>query len=435
MLSEEKNRLLTQVGPGTPMGALLRRYWMPVAGVSEFDSRSTKPMRLMGEDLVLYKDLSGTYGLVDRRCAHRRADLAYGMVEKCGLRCNYHGWAFNEEGKCIAQPFEDTCFPGSKAKDRVTIKSYPVQAKGGMLWTYMGPLPAPLLPDWEAFSWENGFSQVVISEVPCNWFQCQENSIDPVHFEWMHENWGKRLRTGDTTLGPTHLKLDFDEFDYGFTYRRIKEDSSENDDAWTIGRVCLWPNGFFLGEHFEWRVPIDDENTLSVTWKYTRVPKEREPYVQQNIPTWYGPLTNPDGSWIDTHVMNQDFLAWVGQGRIADRSQEHLGASDRGIVAIRRRFFEEMESIAAGGEAKGTIRDPEKNVRVVLPMMDKAQTLSAPSIDEIRNHPRLKLFYTTYIFQAGQPEHVRKEFSEVMGLEVKEFDGIVTSRNSVKAAT
>ncbi|RYH42592.1 MAG: aromatic ring-hydroxylating dioxygenase subunit alpha, partial [Alcaligenaceae bacterium] len=105
MLSEEKNRLLTQVGPGTPMGKLLRRYWMPVAGVSEFDNRSTKPLRLMGEDLVLYKDLSGTFGLVDRRCAHRRADLAYGMVEQCGLRCNYHGWRFDENGKCLEQPF------------------------------------------------------------------------------------------------------------------------------------------------------------------------------------------------------------------------------------------------------------------------------------------------------------------------------------------
>lgn len=430
MLSKEKNHLLTQVGPGTPMGNLLRRYWMPVAGVSEFDSRSTKPLRLMGEDLVLYKDLSGTFGLVDRRCAHRRADLAYGMVEKCGLRCNYHGWAFNEEGKCIAQPFEDACFSGSKAKDRVTIKSYPVQAKGGMLWTYMGPIPAPQLPDWEAFSWENGFSQVVISEVPCNWFQCQENSIDPVHFEWMHENWGKRLRTGDTTLGPTHLKLDFTEFDYGFVYRRVKEDSGEDDDAWTIGRVCLWPNGFFLGEHFEWRVPIDDENILSVTWKYTRVPTEREPYVQENIPTWYGPLTDANGKWIDTHVMNQDFLAWVGQGTIADRTQEHLGASDRGIVAIRRRFFEEMEVIAGGGEAKGTIRDPEKNIRVTLPMMDRDQLLKSFTVDEIMSHPRLKLMYTTYIFQAGQPESVRKQMSDAMGLDVKEFDGIVPSRNA-----
>ena len=433
MLSEEKNRLLTQVGPGTPMGNLLRRYWMPIAGVAEFDTRSTKPMRLMGEELVLYKDLSGTFGLIDRRCAHRRADLAYGMVEKSGLRCNYHGWRFDEKGKCVEQPFEDTCFPGSKVKDRVTLKSYPVEQKGGMLWTYMGPLPAPLLPDWEAFSWPNGFAQVVISEVPCNWFQCQENSIDPVHFEWMHENWGKRLRTGDTALGPTHLKLDFDEFEYGFTYRRVKEDSGEDDDAWTIGRVCLWPNGFFLGEHFEWRVPIDDEHTLSVTWKYTRVPAEREPYVQEKIPTWYGPLTDADGKWIDTHVMNQDFLAWVGQGKIADRTQERLSASDRGIVAIRRRFFEELESIGAGGEAKGTIRDPEKNVKVPLPMMDREQVLKSFTVDQIMALPRMKLMYTTYIFQAGQPEAVRKQMSEAMGLEVKEFDGIVHSRNAAQA--
>lgn len=434
MLSEEKNRLLTQVGPGTPMGELLRRYWMPIAGVSEFAQRSTKPVRLLGEDLVLYKDLSGAFGLVDRRCAHRRADLAYGMVEQHGLRCNYHGWCFNQTGQCVSQPFEDTCFPERNAKERVRIKAYPVEAKGGMLWAYLGPQPAPLLPDWEAFSWPDGFVQVVISEVPCNWFQCQENSIDPVHFEWMHENWGKRLRTGDTTLGPTHLKLDFDEFEHGFVYRRVKEDTDESDDAWTIGRVCLWPNGFFLGEHFEWRVPIDDEHTLSVTWKYTRVPRGREPYVQESIPTWYSPLTDAQGKWIDTHVMNQDFLAWVGQGVIADRTQEHLGASDRGIVAIRRRFFEEMQAVAAGGEAKGTIRDPARNVRVPLPMMDRAQVLEGYTVQQILANPRMKLFYTTYIFQAGQPEAVQRAFSEAMGIEVGAFDGVIGSRGSTAQA-
>jgi 5,5'-dehydrodivanillate O-demethylase len=430
MLTEEKNRLLTQVGPSTAMGNLLRRYWMPIAGVSEFDDRSTKPIRLMGEDLVLYKDLSGTFGLVDRHCPHRRADLAHGMVESSGLRCSYHGWRFDETGQCVEQPYEDTAFPERKARQRVTVTAYPVQVKGGMLWTYMGPQPAPLLPDWEAFSWDNGFSQVVITEVPCNWFQCQENSIDPVHFEWMHENWGRRLRTGDMSLGPAHLKLEFDEFDYGFVYRRTREDSDEKDDAWTVGRVCLWPNGFFLGEHFEWRVPIDDENTLSVTWKYTRVPKGREPYVQQSVPTWYGPLTDARGRWIDTHVMNQDFVAWVGQGVIADRTKEHLGASDRGVVAIRRRFFDELERVAAGGEAKGTIRDPAKNVRVRLPMMDRAQVLDGFTVDEIMKHPRMKLFYTTYIFQAGQPENVRQAFSDAMGLEVREFDGIVGSKRN-----
>jgi 5,5'-dehydrodivanillate O-demethylase len=430
MLSEEKNRILTQTGKGTPMGELLRRYWMPIAGVSEFDAQATKPVRLMGEDLVLYKDLSGNYGLVDRQCAHRRADLAYGMVESNGLRCNYHGWAFDAGGRCVSQPFEDTCFPERNTKDRIRIKAYPVQAKGGMLWTYMGPQPAPELPDWEAFSWPNGFTQVVISELPCNWFQCQENSIDPVHFEWMHENWGKRLRTGDTTLGPTHLKLDFDEFEHGFVYRRIKEDTDETDDAWTIGRVCLWPNGFFLGEHFEWRVPIDDERTLSVMWKYTRVPRGREPYVQTSIPTWYGPVKNPDGTWIDTHVMNQDFLAWVGQGVIADRTKETLGASDRGIVAIRRRFFEEMERVAAGQDAKGTIRDPAQNQRVALPMMDRAQLLEGHTPQQIMQSPRLRMFYTTFVFQAGQPEAVRRQFSEAMGIDAVEFDGVIGSRGS-----
>jgi 5,5'-dehydrodivanillate O-demethylase len=156
----------------------------------------------------------------------------------------------------------------------------------------------------------------------------------------------------------------------------------------------------------------------------------REPYVQQSIPTWHGPLTDSQGRWIDTHVMNQDFLAWVGQGVIADRSQEHLGLSDRGIVAIRRRFFDELEKIAAGGEAKGTIRDPERNVRLPLPMMDRAQVLDGYPIEEIMAHPRMKLLYTSYIFQAGQPESVRQAFSEAMGLEVKEFDGIVRAHRN-----
>jgi 5,5'-dehydrodivanillate O-demethylase len=152
--------------------------------------------------------------------------------------------------------------------------------------------------------------------------------------------------------------------------------------------------------------------------------------VQQSIPTWYGPIKDERGQWIDTHVMNQDFLAWVGQGVIADRTQERLGASDQGIVAIRRRFFEELEKVAAGGEAKGTIRDPAQNVRVQLPMMDRAQVVAGHSVDEIMKHPRMKLFYTSYIFQAGQPEAVRQAFSDAMGLEVKEFDGVVGSKRN-----
>jgi 5,5'-dehydrodivanillate O-demethylase len=430
MLTPAQNDRLVRVGPGTPMGDLLRRYWMPIAGVSEFDPARTKPIRLMGEDLVLFKDLSGNYGLVQRQCPHRRADLSFGMVEAQGLRCSYHGWQFNEKGACIYQPFEDTAHPERDAKARVHIKAYPVQAKGGMLWAYMGPLPAPLLPDWEAFSWDNGFTQVVLSEVPCNWFQCQENSIDPVHFEWMHENWGNRQRTGEVRFGATHLKLDFKEFEFGFTYHRVKQDTSEDDQAWTVGRVCLWPNGFFLGEHFEWRVPIDDENTLSVTWKYTRVPREQEPYAQTSIPTWWGPVKDEHGRWIDTHVMNQDFLAWVGQGRMADRSREQLGASDRGIVAMRRRFFEEMDTVAQGGEPKAVLRDPARNVRLSLPMVYGDQITQSRTQAEILAHPTLKQFYTSYIFQAGQPAAVREMASQALGMAMQEFDGVVIPRKA-----
>ncbi len=347
------------------------------------------------------------------------------MVEQCGLRCHYHGWAYDQTGQCISQPFEDVTMPERNTKAGIAIKAYPVQTKGGMVWACLGPAPAPLLRDWEPFSSDNGFVQVVVSEVPCNWFQCQENSIDPVHFEWMHENWGKHLREGPGAApAPTHLKLAFEEFEHGFVYKRVKQDTTEADPIWTVSRVFLWPNGFFLGEHFEWRVPIDDENTLSITWKYTRVPNDRPRYVQLSIPTWHGPLKNTDGSWIDTHVMNQDFIAWVGQGTIADRTEERLGTSDRGIVMVRRRFFDEMERIAQGGVPKGSITDPAKNVRVELPIADRESVLEGYTSEQIMAHPFLRMMFTSYVFQAGQPESVKQQFSDAMGLETQEFAGL-----------
>lgn len=424
MLTRAENELLTQVGPDTPMGDYLRRYWHPVAGVSEFDAQATKPVRLFGEDLVLYKDMSGNFGLIQRHCPHRGADLSYGMIEKDGLRCNYHGWCFDRAGECIEQPFEDTARGSRGGRGNVRARSYPVVAKAGMIWAYMGPQPVPELPDWEPFTWSDGFVQVVISEVPCNWFQCQENSIDPVHFEWMHENWGKRLRGQDGPPAPRHLKLDFQEFEYGFSYHRIKEDTSEANENWTIGRVFLWPNAFFLTEHFEWRVPIDDVNTLSITWKYTRVPREQEPYVQDHIPTWTGPTHDERGEWITSHVLNQDFLAWAGQGAIADRTQESLGLSDKGIVMIRRRFFDELKAVATGSEPKGLIRDPAANHAVPLPSMGREAVLTSRSKAEIMADPFLRALSTQYVFQVGQPAEVKAAFEQAMGLEAAEFVGL-----------
>jgi 5,5'-dehydrodivanillate O-demethylase oxygenase subunit len=422
MLDHARNQLLTQVGSQTPMGQLLRRYWMPIAAVSEFESISIKPVRLLGEDLTLYKDLSGAFGLIDRHCPHRRADLSYGFVEQCGLRCNYHGWRFDNTGQCIEQPWEDVAAPEARFKDKIHIKAYPVEAKAGLLWAYLGPQPAPLVPDWEPFSWQNGFVQIVFADVPCNWLQCQENSIDPLHFEWMHMNWSVRLGLGGKDksgpYSPRHLKLEFEEFDYGFVYRRLREGMTERDSMWTTGRVCLWPNALFPGDHFEWRVPIDDEHTLSVTWAFTRVPREREPYVQKSIPGWRGPVKDEaTGRWISSHVMNQDFIAWIGQGTIADRTQEHLGTGDRGVILLRQRFLDDLAAIGRGEDPKGVIRDPAANVGVRLPVAERRFLTESLSREELLKHPVLgKQYEGEYPFQAGQPEEVRRAYAQAMGI-------------------
>jgi len=421
MLNESENLRFARVGPGTPMGELMRRYWQPVAAVTELEDNPVKPVRLMGEDLTLYKDKDGNYGLVDRHCPHRRADLSYGYVEDCGLRCNYHGWLFDHTGKCIAQPFEEIANPKAKFKDKIRIKAYPVEAKGGLIWAYLGPEPAPLVPTWEPFTWKNGFRQIVFAQIPCNWFQCQENSIDPIHFEWMHANWGRRLR-GESGNAPAHVKLGFEEFDYGYTYKRIREDTDEKNPLWTVGRVCLWPNALFTGDHFEWRVPVDDENTLSVTWHFARVPREREPYEQGPIPYWYGPIRDEKtGRWITSHVMNQDFVAWMGQGTITDRTQEHLGVSDRGITLIRERFRKDMEAIRDDGvDPKAIIRDPKINECVDLPVTGRKLLVDGMSMQEmidLGNRTGYRYLTKGYNFQAGQPEDIRRAYQEAMGID------------------
>jgi 5,5'-dehydrodivanillate O-demethylase len=410
MLTPEQNTLLTQTSAGTPMGELLRRYWWPIAGVSEFDEQPTKPVRLMGENLTLYKDKSGNYGLLDRHCPHRRADLSYGYAEDCGLRCSYHGWHFDAQGNCLDQPYDDVAHPEANLKAQVKVKAYPVEECGGLLWAYLGPKPAPCLPRWEFFEWKNGFRQIVMSELDCNWLQCQENSIDPVHNEWQHSQWNLRM-LGKNVTAPKHIKVGFEEFEYGYTYKRITDVSGENDPLWTVGRVCLWPYALFTGTHVEFRVPVDDTNTLSVGWFYAHVPKERQPYEQNMIPTWTGPVRDPKtGRFLSSHIMNQDFIAWIGQGAIAQRDKEFLSTSDLGISMIRRRFMKDIETIAAGGDPKAVIRDPSVARNVVLPVADRDGTMDG--IGRRVEPGRVSIFP----FQTGMPEAVKQEWDRAMGV-------------------
>ena len=175
-----------------------------------------------------------------------------------------------------------------------------------------------------------------------------------------------------------------------------------------------------LGDHFEWRVPIDDENMLSVAWIFNRVPKECEPYEQGDIPAWHGALTDPrTGRWIDSHVMNQDFIAWAGQGRIADRTRENLGASDRGIAMVRQRFFAELEAVARGAEPKGLVRDPAVNACVRLPVAGRKHLVDGLTREEMKKHTILVGHLDRFPFQAGQPEEVRRAFRQAMGMEAE----------------
>jgi 5,5'-dehydrodivanillate O-demethylase len=237
----------------------------------------------------------------------------------------------------------------------------------------------------------------------------------------MHANWGAvRLKGKTGPYGAKHTKIGFEEFDYGFTYKRVREDTDETNPLWTVGRVCLWPNCLFTGGHFEWRVPVDDETTLSVGWFFNRVPRDREPYVQNSIPYWVGPVTDAKtGAWLTGGVMNQDFAAWVGQGPIADRTQEHLARSDQGIMMIRKRFFEDIETMSKGGDPKAVIRDPKLSHDVPLPIVGKKQFVEGFTREQLMSSSVFdNVSPTRFVFQQGQPQAIKRAYEDAMGLKM-----------------
>src|SRR5712692_5788883 len=181
-LTEEENRKLTQVGPGTPGGEFLRRYWHPVAGLHELtDEAPTPHVRLLGEDLVLFRDKSGRVGLLADHCSHRGASLLYGRVEERGIACAYHGWLYDTQGNCLETPAEPA---DSKFYLTVKAKAYPVQKLGGFYWTYMGPLPAPALTKYDVLARADGHRTItVFPNLDCNWFAAAENAVDPWHLQ------------------------------------------------------------------------------------------------------------------------------------------------------------------------------------------------------------------------------------------------------------
>jgi len=378
-MKRDEAEALVDVGADSPIGRLLRCYWMPIAAVSELETRDTLPIRLLDEDLVLFRDRSGSLGLLERWCPHRRFDLTFGMVEDCGLRCSHHGWRFDRDGACLEQPFEETVDPGSTFKHRIRAAAYPVEEKAGLIWAYVGREPQPLIPDWAGF-YGPGYTVLSFLHLPCNWLQVMEGFYDPVHVEWLHDRWSYRLNGREVpSRRPRHTGFRWLEFDYGVVFQRRLAGS----DRWLADRTVIFPNidgAGGQGWYLTWVVPIDRTHTLMVyrltitSWKGDRgqvmVPaKGFEP--QSRVPAYriHGELEGDRGPSKDfgSHLVSQDYASWLGPGECVDRTRQHLGETDRGVIMFRKRLLEQAEIVAAGGDPQGVIRDPARNRRITLP--------------------------------------------------------------------
>ena len=359
------------------MGELMRRYWQPIGAAVDLESKWTKRVRLLGEDLVIFKDRQGRLGLIAEQCPHRRASFAHGIPTENGIRCPYHGWEYNAQGKCIHQPNEqDKC----AFRDKVSTDAYPVQEMGGMLFAYMGPQPQPLLPRWDGFVAQGTIRIMGRTILPINWLQIMENSLDPVHTEWLHGHHYEFLKEQEgvkVAISTRHLKIDFKEFEYGMTKHRLLEGHSEDGDDWKVGHPIVFPNMLAVGNgdeksryySFQMRVPVDNTHTMHL-WFNAYVPPqgvEVPKHLLEKVHTYEVPFIDEKGEFIVDNVDGQDMMAWISQGAIADRSLENLGATDKGIVMYRRMLKREMQKVQAGIDPMGIVRDTARNERIDLP--------------------------------------------------------------------
>jgi 5,5'-dehydrodivanillate O-demethylase oxygenase subunit len=373
MLTSEQQERLTRVGPGTPMGELLRRYWMPVLASSDLACGAIRKVRLLCEDLVLYRNTKANLGMLDESCPHRGTSLAYGCVDNEGIRCPYHGWKFDAAGRCLELPAEPA---DSKLYNTVRANSYRVQELGGLIFAYLGPEPAPLLPRYDLYAWDNVLRDIGHALIPCNWLQIMENSVDPHHVEWLHGHQLAATRQQQGMPVPNHyrrkqIRTGFDEFEYGIIKRRVLEGGSEEDDDWKIGHPLIFPNmlrvGAYRQHRFQIRVPVDDTHTLHF-WYSCYVPESGKHVPSQvSIPAYAVEWQDEDGDFLVDFVDGQDIMSWVTQGPIADRTREILGSSDRGIALYRRLLFKQLEIVEASEDPMGIIRDADRNQIVELP--------------------------------------------------------------------
>ena len=391
MLTREENERLTRVGRGTPMGELVRRFWLPFLLESDLHEPDGPPVRvtLLGERLVAFRDTDGRIGLIDRACAHRCADLFFGRNEEGGLRCTYHGWKYDVDGKCLDMPTEDA---ENTFKNNIKLTSYPVREGAGVLWTYMGPKDQiPQLPELEWARVPPGHRFVSWNYQQNNFVQAIDGGIDTIHSIFLHSTldshrqlkaWQEQgKRDGNPRLvhrvRTNPPKLVAKDTDYGVLIGG-KYRGSEGQDYWRYNNFLMpfytMPPGGGSGASRKIAhafVPIDDENSIRwvFTWDFERPLSAREIAEMRAgssvhvefIPGTHYPARNLSNDYlIDRELQKtmtftgikgigeQDFSVQEGMGKIVNRTREHLGSSDIGIVAMRRRLLKAAADLQEG---------------------------------------------------------------------------------------
>jgi phthalate 4,5-dioxygenase len=392
MMTKEENELLTRTGRGTPGGELLRRYWQPVALSAELPAEAAPlSIKILGEDLVLFRDDKGRPGLLGIHCSHRGTNLSYGRVEDGGLRCLYHGWLYNIEGRCLQQPGEPG---GGDHRDAIRHPAYPCKEAGGVIFTYMGPGEPPLLPNYEFLKASPDHLYVAKIFHECSYLQANEGNIDPIHLSFLHrflENRQEQYR-GVRGAEESHYNLvarniapvlDLELTDFGvriYTVRKL-----EAEKAYLRVSYFILPNlsafpGQTGGEGYSvnWHVPIDDTHH----WKYTFVYSSGGPLQEKLLNRERSELTfdyrlvrneanhyMQDRESMKTKTFTgmgfgfqaHDAFATTSQGAIQDRTEEHLVSSDKAIVAARKLLEKAIRDVQEGREPPHVIREPSQN--------------------------------------------------------------------------
>ncbi|MGX6448234.1 Rieske 2Fe-2S domain-containing protein [Patulibacter sp. S7RM1-6] len=397
MLKQADQEKLTRTGPDTPLGKLMRAYWQPAALVSEMpEDRPVKAVRIMGEDLVLFKRDDGSgWGLISRFCAHRGVDLSYGRLEDGGLRCLYHGWLYGPDGRCLAQPAEPE---HSRFAAKIRIASYPCEERNGIVFAYLGAGDPPPFPDYDCFTAPDAYTFAFKGLWECNWLQGVEGGIDPSHVSFLHrfidedprEVYGQQFSEEVEGTGQKLSKLVGDAYrpdievenvDHGLRVFAIRQLTEEMKHVRITN--LMFPNAFVVPfgndkVFAQWHVPIDDENHywFMILYDFAE-PTDKETLLQQRLKEVtlpdYRPVRNRGNNWgfdaaeqrdvtytgmgLDINVHDQ--WAVESMGPIQDRTVERLGVSDRAVTANRRMLLRAIDAFEAGNPTPGLPVDEE----------------------------------------------------------------------------